>query len=280
MVRNNAVFVLFSKARKFFSDVADWFDRHPWVFAVAYLASLVMALLASSVLFGNACVSSLSFMPELSDETIVAIDKVFNNIFLFSLGMGALMLLAPFIPLCLLRFRTAGRMFLAGLCGLAAGVVLFIPIFFFGLESNDQANTAKCNLAEKEEALRQGKTTYERKKIRTFQQHRWMYGNGRYAVGSHDVDPDHKWLVDEKWKPIEGAERPLWENRVLLDDVMQWQEVAGRLHLLTEAGTRYVLDYAAGEVYKYPNAQHCPRSSQSDEVFENLERRLRNGGCK
>ena len=86
--------------------------------------------------------------------------------------------------------------------------------------------------------------------------------------------------MDEKWKPIEGAERPLWENRVLLDDVMQWQEVAGRLHLLTESGVRYVLDYAAGEVHKYPNPLHCPESSQSDEVFENLERRLKNGVCK
>ena len=258
----------------------DYLGRYPWVFAVAYLASLFVALLTSSVLFGNACISPLSFIPELNDEAIVAIDKVFNNIFLFSLGLGAIMLLAPLVPLCLLKFRTAGRMFLCGLFGLAASVVLFIPIFFFGLESNDQANTAKVNLEQKEDALRQGKTTYERKKIRAFQQHRWLYGNGRYAVGVHDVDPDHKWLVDEKWKPIEGAERPLWDSRVLLDDVMQWQEVAGRLHLLTEAGTRYVLDYAAGEVYKYPNAQHCPQSSQSDEVFENLERRLRNGGCK
>ena len=63
-------------------------------------------------------------------------------------------------------------------------------------------------------------------------------------------------------------------------ELMQWQEVTGRLHLLTESGMRYVLDYAAGQVYKYPNAQHCPQSSQSDEVFENLERRLKNGVCK
>ena len=63
-------------------------------------------------------------------------------------------------------------------------------------------------------------------------------------------------------------------------ELVQWQEVTGRLHLLTESGMRYVLDYAAGQVYKYPNARHCPQSSQSDEVFENLERRLRNGGCK
>lgn len=61
---------------------------------------------------------------------------------------------------------------------------------------------------------------------------------------------------------------PRWKFMLLLAvGISISAGVAGRLHLLTEAGTRYVLDYAAGEVYKYPNAQHCPQSSQSDEVF-------------
>ena len=65
-----------------------------------------------------------------------------------------------------------------------------------------------------------------------------------------------------------------------LHRISLWREVDGVLYLQTKTGGRQVLDCKSGKMYEYPNAQHCPQSSQSDEVFENLEHRLRDGGCK
>lgn len=164
--------------------------------------------------------------------------------------------------------------------GFAVGLILLVVNAVFGFEADMQMRVARTNLEAKAEAARRGASHYDRISRGQFKQRYWSYGGGRYGVWKiHDYSK-YYCLVDRKWRPMEGTNGRLWEDKVLLEDVVKWSEVDGVLYLLTKTGRRHVLDYKNSEVYDYPNAKHCPQSSQSDEVFENLERSLRDGGCK
>lgn len=252
-------------------------EKRPWLFAALYLASLVIAAVPRAILFGNVCDSKLRFLPELSDEMVLVLNyRIAYNLDLGVLLTFALLFLSPVALWCFRRSGIGLKILGWNLVGFFAGILLVIVNFFFGLQADEQMRVARINLAAKAKAEKMGLKDYDRISAGRFRQHCWSYGgDGRYRVWQSANDAQYYWLVDEKWRPMEGTNGRLWEDKVLLEDVAKWSEVDGVLYLLTRTGRRHVLDYKNGEAYEYPNAQHCPQSSRSDEVFENLERRLK-----
>lgn len=249
--------------------------RRPGVFAAAFLLAICVSIMLTMLLFANMCESVNRIMPEITDEVVMILDGVVFWTLAVAAGFGLLMLCAPLIPICSGQSQTACSMVKFNVIALILGMLLFVVEIFLVIVVSEQSRIAALNLESRDKAAQEGKIAYERIPLPKFREHTWRFCGGKYSVQRRTDGTELFFLVDEKWKPDPQVER-CWLRRVLLNDVMQWQEVAGRLHLLTEPGTRYVLDYAAGEVYKYPNVQHCPQSSQSDEVFENLERKLKN----
>lgn len=254
-------------------------SRSPSMVAAVLLLALGVSIVLTMLLFANMCESVNRIMPELTDGAVMVLDEAVFWTLAVAAGLGLLMLCAPLIPICSGQSQTACSMVKFNVIALILGMLLLVVEIFLVIVVSEQSRIAALNLESRDKAAQAGEIAYERIPLPKFREHTWRFCGGKYSVQRRTDGTELFFLVDEKWKPDPQVEK-CWLRRVLLNDVMQWQEVAGRLYLLTEPGTRYVLDYAAGEVYKYPNAQHCPRSSQSDEVFENLERRLRDGGCK
>ena len=261
--------------------VLCFIEQRAWFFAAMYLLALLLAAVPRIVVFGNACESKLRIMPELSDEAIDLLNGVFAYYLTWlALWMFLLLILSPLLLLCFKRLKAAGKVLAYNFGGFVVGIILLAVNAVFGFEADMQMRIARINLESKAEAARHGLSHYDRISCGHFRQRHWSYGGGRYEVCLlHDYSTCYC-LVDKKWRPMEGTGGRLWEDQVLLEDIAEWSEVDGDLHLLTKTGGRHMLVYAKGKVYEYPDAQHCPQSLQSDEVFENLERRLRNGGCK
>ena len=264
---------------KFFEKTRDVLERRPWLPGAVYLLAWMLAAVPRIVVFGNACESKLRIMSELSDEAIDLLNGVFAYYLTWlALWMFLLLILSPLFLLCFKRFKAAGKVFAYNFWGFAVGLILLAANAVFGFEADVQMRIARINLEAKAEAARRGSSHYDRISRGHFRQRHWSYGDGRYEVRQLHDYCKYYCLVDRKWRPMEGTNGRLWENKVLLEDVAKWSEVDGVLYLLTKTGGWHVLDYKNGEVHDYPNAQHCPRSSQSDEVFENLERRLKSSG--
>ena len=251
--------------------------RRPGVFAVAFILAIGVSIVLTMLLFANMCESVNRILPEMTDEAVMILDGVVFWTLSVAAGFGLLMLCAPLIPICSGENQTARSMVKFNVIALILGMLLFVVEIFLVIVVSEQSRIAALNLESRDKAEQEGKIAYERIPLPKFREHTWRFCGGKYSVQRRTDGTELFFLVDEQWKPdpqVGGN----WLRRVFLDDVMQWQEVAGRLHLLTEPGTRYVLVYAEGEVYKYPNVQHCPQSLQSDEVFESLERKSKNVG--
>ena len=250
--------------------ILKWMSLHPWVLAAVFLALMMCSVICVGLLFANMCEGRFRIMPELPDTFVVALDRLAAWSFAIAVPMGIVILILPIVPLLFRRAIYAYGMFVYNLGAIFVGVFLFAAICFMGLTAGDQVEVAQKNLMCEDSRMK--------KRLPKFRRNCWEFCNGRFIIWRQDEKDDVYWLVDEKWR--RATDGRLWEDRVLLDDIAKWREVAGVLYVLTKTGGRHVLDYKNGKAHEYPNAQHCPQSSQSDEVFENLERRLRNGGCK
>ena len=244
--------------------------RPPWIFAILFLSLMVFPTICTGLLFANMCGGRFRVMPELPDRLVVFLDWLGAWSLLIALPMGVMILFLPIVPLLFRRAINAYVMFVYNLGAVFVGVFLFAAICFMGLTTGDQVEIAQKNLICEDSRVK--------KRLPKFRQNCWKFCNGRFTIWRQDEKDNVYWLVDEKWR--QATDGRLWEDRVLLEDIAQWKESDHVLYLLTKTGGRHVLDYKNGEAHDYPNAQHCPQSSQSDEVFENLEHRLRDGGCK
>ena len=242
----------------------------PWLFASVFLGLMCFAVVCGGVLFANMCDSRFRILPELSDSWIVAFDWLALRSLIVAIVFGVVMLLSPIVPLCFRKVKNAYAMFVYNLGAVFIGIFLFAVDGFMALTAGEQVGIARENLKCKDQS--------KRKRIPHFEQGYWEFGEGRFSLWKRNDEVSDYWLVDNRWRPVKGTGGRRWEDRVLLEDIAKWREVDGVLYLQTKTGGRQVLDCKSGKMYEYPNAQHCPRSSQSDEVFENLERRLKSSG--
>lgn len=242
----------------------------PWLFAAVFLGLMCFAVICGGVLFANMCDSRFRILPELSDSWIVAFDWLALRSLIVAIVFGVVMLLSPIVPLCFRKVKNAYAMFVYNLGAVFIGIFLFAVDGFMALTAGEQVGIARENLKCKDQS--------KRKRIPHFEQGYWEFGEGRFSLWKRNDEVPDYWLVDNRWRPVKGTGGRRWEDRVLLEDIAKWREVDGVLYLQTKTGGRQVLDCKSGKMYEYPNAQHCPRSSQSDEVFENLERRLKSSG--
>ena len=117
----------------------------------------------------------------------------------------------------------------------------------------EQMRVVRMNLERKKTAVREGRKEYLRTPVHKFVQRLWTFCNGRYEIYQPDntIEKDVYLLSNNQWRQ-DRYRKDMWEDRVLLDDVVQWNDCKDHLYVVTKAGKRYVLDYASGTLSLFP----------------------------
>jgi len=253
----------FEKIRRVALAAGEVFRGRPWIGAVAFLALHAVSIAAFGVLLANMCESRFRFMPEFPDRVVVVLYEVGVVVWLVTIAFGAILLLLPIIPLCRRRFGVAYAMFVYNLGVVFVGVVLFLPEWFLGLVVTEPYEVARENLSCAD--------PNQRKPLPRLRQRSWDFCNGRYNLSKRGEDSDCYWLCDYRVRYLSEEHR--WEDRVLLEDVVQWEEGDRRLYLLLLDGEKHVLNFDSGFVYKYPDQDAYRQCKETDEIFARLEGR-------
>ena len=230
------------------------FAHRPWLPAVVFFVALLLVLAAVALLLTNISNSDYRFLPDFPDRLIVFLDTAAAWLMKWIVPTAAIvMLVMPVVLLFPRRHRKTGvRMLVMALCALPLGIMLVKSIFFVGLIAlaTDQTSIARENLAHREEARRAGLTDCVRKAVPRLRQGRWTFGDGHYVIISRGGNPERYWLVDARYKYEPRGD--FWHDRVLLADVVRWEEGGRRLSVETLDGGSYELEYATGRLAGHP----------------------------
>lgn len=232
------------------AKAAQSFERRPWLLAAAFLASDLLVYLTLAILFTNHCPSQFRFVPELSDEFASFVSDVYDFSLKLSVVVGAVMVVAPILPLIFRRYRTVVVMLVLGIVVMKAGRggLELIP-WSCRSALAEQMRVVRLNVERKKASLRQGDTEWLRVSVHKFEVRQWYFYDKKYCIRKPDnaVDKEIYFLCDEKWRHSR-YDKDMWDGRVLLDNVVHWGECGQQLHLETKDGKRHVLDYATGEL--------------------------------
>ena len=229
---------------------AQMLMRWPWLPAAAYFLAESLTYLTLAILFANHCPSCNRFVPELSDEFAAGVCDVYDFSLKQTVVVGCVMLIAPLIPLAYKQYRTVVVMLALGVLSMLAGshALDLVPWSCRSVLAQ-QMRIVRTNVARKAEAQRQGKTDWQRIPVHKFVQRLWTFSDGRYTIYQSDntIEKDVYDLVDKRWRK-NRYDANVWEDLVLVDDVVRWTDCKDRLHVVTKSGKSLVLDYATGKV--------------------------------
>jgi len=232
----------------------------PWIGSVVFLALKAVSLISFGVLFANMCESRFRFMAELPDRLIVILYGVAMVTWLASFVFGVVLLLLPIVPLCRRMFGVAYRMLVYNLGAVFVGALLFVPEFMLMLMTGDSYAVARANLMCTD--------CSKRKPQVRLHQGIWEFCNRRYALYPEARIPMSYHLCDLRARYLPDEHR--WEDRVLLSDIVQWEESNRRLYLLTLEGEKHILNFDSGVVHKYPDKGAYRQCKETDEIFARL----------
>ena len=230
--------------------IERFLERRPWCIAGVYLLMELLKYLALAILFTNHCPSSLRFVPELSDEFAARVGDVYDFSLKAAAVVGAVMLVAPVIPLVFRRYRTVLIMLSWSVAVMVVGTyALDLVPWSCRSALAEQMRVVRLNVKRKKEAQRQGKSEWLRVPVHKFEEDRWTFFDERYVVYKphNTIVKDVYLLSDRKWRQ-DRYRKDMWEDRVLLDDVVQWGDCKDHLYVVTKSGKRYILDYVSGKL--------------------------------
>ena len=230
--------------------IERFLERRPWLLAAAFLASDLLMYLTLAILFTNHCPSQFRFAPELSDEFAAGVCDVYDFSLKLTVCVGCVMLLAPLIPLFYKRYRTVAIMLASGVSVMVVGTrALDLVPWSCRSALAEQMRIVRLNVERKKAAAREGRADYLRVPVHKFVQRRWTFCGERYEIYQSDntTERDVYLLSDLKWRQ-DRYRKDMWENRVLLDDVVRWNDCKDHLYVVTKSGERYILDYAFGKL--------------------------------
>ena len=230
--------------------IERFLERRPWLLAAAFLASDLLMYLTLAILFTNHCPSQFRFVPELSDEFASFVSDVYDFSLKLSVVVGAVMLVAPILPLIFRRYRTVLIMLSWSAAVMVVGTyALDLVPWSCRSALAEQMRIVRLNVERKKEAQRQGKSEWLRVPVHKFEEDRWTFFDERYVVHKlhNTIVKDVYLLSDRKWRQ-DRYRKDMWEDRVLLDDVVQWGDCKDHLYVVTKSGKRYILDYVSGKL--------------------------------
>lgn len=230
--------------------IFDYLDRHPWSLAAAYFLSELLTYLTLVVLFVNHCPSCSRFVPEMSDEFAAGVCAVYDFSLKLTVVVGGIMLLAPLMPLFYKRYRTVVVMLMLGVGVMVVGTrALDLVPWSCRSALAEQMRVVRLNLERKKVAALEGRGDYMKVPVHKFVRRRWLLGNGRYEIYQLDntIKKGVYCLSDNKWRQ-DRYRKDLWEDKVLTDEIVRWNDCKDHLYFVNVSGDGYVLDYVTGAI--------------------------------
>ena len=221
--------------------------RHTRLLAVLVLLPIVMRWGIDAVLVANLCPSKVRLISELSDETIVMLGGGYSCLLKVSAVITGALLVIPVVPLLLGRVKTVFRLLLFVLVCVAIEPRHCLPWeIVFPIE--DQIRTAYANIARQTKLAKLGIEESFRTPLHSFEQRNWKFADGRYEVWK--TEGGKYFLLDKRGRS-DLYDKDIWKERVLLEDVVRWNDCKDHLYVVTKDGKRYVLDYATHKLMPY-----------------------------
>ena len=221
--------------------------RHLWLLAGIALLPIVVRLGVDMVFLANLCPSGIRCLPALSDERIVTMNGIYVCSLKVSTVIVGFLLLMTVVPLLFGKIKTTFPMLFFVLVCLAIEPRHCLPWeIVFPIE--DQIRTAYANIARQTKLAKLGIEESFRTPLHCFEQRSWKFADGRYGIWK--AEGGKCFLSDERSRS-DLYDKDIWKERVLLEDIVRWNDCKDHLYVVTKDGKRYVLDYTTHKLTTY-----------------------------
>ena len=240
---------------KFFEKTRDVLGRRPWLPAAVYFVLYGLVALTYFVAVANLIPARYRLWEELDKSELAVVAKAGTAVLRIMVVYALLLLVVPLFFLAIRNARkTALRVFGFGIVTIVFSIVLALmvaPIIYVG--------SMELGLAEQEndeiEEIRDWTNSTECGPKNDYQ-----YPRTRYQFVAHEEDKGVYDLFDRRMR------------RVVVKDVVRWEERDERLRFVTQDGTRYFIAYWEGRIRRYPDPEGVHNKSKKDDaIFERLE---------
>lgn len=240
---------------KFFEKTRDVLGRRPWLPAAVYFVLYGLVALTYFVAVANLIPARYRLWGELDKSELAIMAMVGTAVLKIMVVYALLLLVVPLFFLVIRNARkTALRVFGFGIVTIVFSIVLAFmvaPIVYVGsmeLGSAEQEN-------DEIEEIRDWTNSTECGSRNDYQ-----YPKTRYQFVAHEEDKGVYDLFDRRVR------------RVVVKDVVRWEERDERLRFVTQDGARYFIAYWEGRIRRYPDPECVhSKSKKDDAIFERLE---------
>lgn len=240
---------------KFFEKTRDVLGRCPWLPAAVYFVLYGLVALTYFVAVANLIPARYRLWEELDKSELAVVAKVGTAVLRVMVAYALLLLVVPLFFLVIRNARrTALSVFGFGIVTIVFSIVLafmIAPIIYVGsleLGLAEQAN-------DETEEIRDWTNSTECGSKNDYQ-----YPKTRYQFVAHEEDKEVFDLFDRRVR------------RVVVKDVLKWEENDERLLFVTKDGARHFIAYWEGRIRQYPDPEGVhSKSKKDDAIFERLE---------
>ena len=239
---------------KLLEKCKDMVGRRPWLPAAVYFVLYGLVALTYFVAVANLIPARYRLWEELDKSELAVVAKVGTAVLRVMVAYALLLLVVPLFFLVIRNARrTALSVFGFGIVTIVFSIVLafmIAPIIYVGsleLGLAEQAN-------DETEEIRDWTNSTECGSKNDYQ-----YPKTRYQFVAHEEDKGVYDLFDRRVR------------RVVIKDVVRWEERDERLLFVTKDGTRYFIAYWEGRIRHYPDPEGVHGTSKrDDEIYERL----------
>lgn len=229
--------------------------RRPWLPAVVYLALYGLFAVTIFVAVSNMIPGRFRLWEELNKDDLAIVARISGAIIRVMIAYAMLLAVVPLLFLMKRGVRcVALRVWGYGFGAIASSIVLaflMAPLVFVGgleLDAAERENDTEV------EMIRDWTNSTECGSKNDYQ-----YPKTRYQFVAHEGDKGVYDLFDRRVR------------RVVVKDVVRWEERDERLRFVTQDGARYFIAYWEGRIRHYPDPEGVHgKSKKNDAIYERL----------
>lgn len=241
---------------KMFEKAMGVLGRRPWLPAAVYLVLYGLFVVTILVAGSNMIPGQFRLWEEFDKADLAIVARIGGAIAIVMVVYAMLLVVVPLLFLMNRGVRYAAlRVWGYGVGAILASIALaflIAPIVFVGCLELDSAEREK---GDEIEEVRDWTNSTECGSRNDYQ-----YPKTRYQFVAHEEDKGVYDLFDRRVR------------RVVVKDVVRWEERDERLRFVTKDGTRYFMAYWEGRIRHYPDPEGVHGKSKKDEViFERLK---------
>ena len=239
---------------KFFEKVKDLLGRRTWLPTAVYLVLYGLFVVTIFVAGSNMIPGRFRLWEELNKADLAIVARISGAIARVMIVYAILLVVVPLLFLMKRNLRyVALRVWGCGIGAIVSSIALtflMAPLVFVGGLELDAAERQN----DETEEIRDWTNSTECGPKNDYQ-----YPRTRYQFVAQEEDKGVYDLFDRRVR------------RVVVKDVVRWEERDERLRFVTKDGTRYFITYWEGRIRRYPDPEGAHGESKKDAaIYERL----------